>query len=75
MSLAKLWTPERDHFLIFYGHCLERALGKGKGYAFVCSHDLDVEPSAGIKRMEWLRANRPLLVKQLEAEADKEEVE
>lgn len=58
------WTDNDDRFLIFYGRCV--------GHDFVAQHDLNRTPQEAEERMRWLTKNKPALVKQLEAEADKE---
>ena len=57
------WADDDDQFLIFYGRCV--------GHEFVGEHDLNRQPGEATDRMIWLRANKPSLVQELEAAADR----
>jgi hypothetical protein len=63
-TTTRPWTDTDDRFLIFYGRCV--------GHEYVGEHDLGRAPGEATERLAWLVENRPLLVRQLEAEADKE---
>ena len=63
-TASRPWTDRDDRFLIFYGRCV--------GHDFVARHDLNRTPQEAEARMRWLVQNKPALVAELEAKADKE---
>lgn len=63
-TAARPWTDEDDRFLIFYGRCV--------GHEFVGKHDLDRVPGEATERFAWLVKNKPDLVRELEADADRD---
>ncbi|MGI4942065.1 MAG: hypothetical protein ACRYHQ_16140 [Janthinobacterium lividum] len=58
------WTDEEDVRLIAWGMAV--------GHDFVAGHDFNRVPAEGDARMAWLRLHRPLVVRRIEQETNRE---